>query len=103
MTWNLTGGGSTLSLTYADLVTGATGVESLLDFTPAVGSSADITVDFQKFVAALSMNVDELAIPVAVGDPPTRKNVVVRVGDVIRMRKSGGTATVSWACTVRTV
>jgi hypothetical protein len=103
MSWNLTNGGSTLSVTFTDLLTGATGFEYLLDLTPAVGSSVDITVDFQQFVAAQSMNVDELAIPVAVGNPPTRKNVVVRVGDVIRMRKSGGTATVSWAGTVRTV
>lgn len=103
-TWGFENGGMTLALTYADLITGATGQEGLYDLVFANGGTgATINVDLQRFFAASSKTLDEPTITVSLGDPVSRNNVVVKAGDVVRARKSGGTATVTWGGTVRTL
>ena len=102
MTWNMDNGAKALTATFADLIAGSMGVEKLVEMDLVNGSTADTTADVQFFNAALSMNFDMgMAIPVAVGDPISRKNIVLKVGDVLRARKAGETVTANWSVIVR--
>ena len=38
---------------------------------------------------------------IAVGDPISRRNIVLKVGDVLRARKAGETVTANWSVIVR--
>lgn len=100
---SLTNGGKTLSATFQDLLTGASGEEVLLQAEFFCGSSADAAFDMQRHIAAQSADFTLLSIPVTQGDPVFRRNITLRAGDILRARHNGTAVTVVWDGEVREV